>query len=161
MFLSQHQERNWVKTKMARMNILTWLATKYLKCVGSITWQQTNMQILLAVPKKLCCGHRHIHRILSYVDEQFLFVLWQHLRHSGGEGDCGCLAICWQISWNHKAGRHMLFMSEDPTLWVHGMLSCTNPGIWKCHMIHKTKMFFGSSRWMPHTCDEDLCLISV
>jgi hypothetical protein len=41
---------------MVRMNIITWLATKYLKCVGSITWQQANKQILLAVSRKIVLG---------------------------------------------------------------------------------------------------------
>jgi hypothetical protein len=53
LFLSQHQER---KAKMARMNIIMWLATEYPKCVGSITWQQSNKQILLAVSRKIVLG---------------------------------------------------------------------------------------------------------
>jgi hypothetical protein len=78
--------------------------------------------------KKLCSAHRHIHRIFSYVDKQFLFVLWQQLRHSGGEGDCRCLAICWQISWNHKAGSHILFMSCQ-RIQLSGYMVCYPPRI--------------------------------
>jgi hypothetical protein len=50
---SQHQER---KAKMAWMNIRMWLATECPKCVGSITWQQSNKQILLAVSRKNVLG---------------------------------------------------------------------------------------------------------